>query len=128
MKDKTLAGILAIFCGTIGLHKFYLSKYLMGVIYILFSWTLIPTLLGVIEGIRYLMMTDTEFEEKYSNTTSTATEKKDVSNQVAKSDIADPNESEVTNPNESKLSADVLRNLTQVELCPKWSRWTTVRF
>ena len=102
MKDKTLAGILAIFCGTIGLHKFYLSKYLMGVVYILFSWTFIPTLLGVIEGIRYLMMTDTEFEGKYSNTTSTATEKKDVCNQVAKSDIADPNESEVTNPNDSK--------------------------
>lgn len=98
MKDKTLAGILAIFCGTIGLHKFYLSKYLMGVIYILFSWTLIPTLLGVIEGIRYLMMTDTEFEEKYSNTMSTVTEKKNV----GKSDIAKPNESERTDSNENK--------------------------
>lgn len=103
MKDKTLAGLLAIFCGTIGLHKFYLSKYLMGVIYIIFSWTLIPTLLGIIEGIRYLMMTDAEFEDKYIITKeSPIIEKKNVSNNTAKSDIAKSNENERTDSIENK--------------------------
>lgn len=65
MNNRILAGLLAIFCGTIGLHKFLLNKNMMGILYILFSWTLIPTIIGVVEGIKYLMMNDSEFAEKY---------------------------------------------------------------
>lgn len=75
----------------------------MGVIYIIFSWTLIPTLLGIIEGIRYLMMTDAEFEDKYIITKeSPIIEKKNVSNNTAKSDIAKSNENERTDSIENK--------------------------
>ncbi len=42
---------LAILLGTIGAHKFALGKTGMGVLYIVFCWTAIPTLAGFIEGI-----------------------------------------------------------------------------
>lgn len=43
--------LLAIFLGGLGIHKFYAGKVGMGIIYILFSWTLIPSVIGFIEGI-----------------------------------------------------------------------------
>lgn len=64
-RSKITAAILAIFLGGIGIHKFYLDKIFWGVVYILFVWTSIPILLGVIEGIMYLCMSDEQFQEKY---------------------------------------------------------------
>jgi len=64
-KSKTAAGILAIFLGGIGIHKFYLGKKGMGVLYLVFCWTYIPALLGVIEGIIYLTSSDEKFYNKY---------------------------------------------------------------
>ena len=51
---KLNAGLLAIFLGGLGAHKFYMGKVRMGIIYILFCWTLIPTLVSIAEGIIYL--------------------------------------------------------------------------
>lgn len=51
-----MAGILAIFLGGIGIHKFYLGKAEWGLIYFFFSWTGIPLLLGIFEGFIYLTM------------------------------------------------------------------------
>ena len=65
-KSKVTAGLLAIFLGGIGIHKFYLGKILLGILYILFSWTWLPTIAGVIEGIIYLSMSDKDFHNKYS--------------------------------------------------------------
>lgn len=48
-KDELLGAMLALFLGTFGVHRFYLGENLAGVLYILFSWTGIPTLLGIIE-------------------------------------------------------------------------------
>lgn len=45
------AGIIALFLGGLGAHKFYTNQYKQGVIYLLFFWTGIPELLGIIEGI-----------------------------------------------------------------------------
>lgn len=64
-KSKTTAGILAIFLGFIGIHKFYLGKWGQGLIYLLLCWTYIPAILGVIEGIRYLISTDEVFARKH---------------------------------------------------------------
>jgi TM2 domain-containing membrane protein YozV len=66
-KDRTTAGILAILLGGIGVHKFYLNETGLGVLYLCFSWTFIPAIIGVIEGILYLTKTDQEFEQKYVN-------------------------------------------------------------
>ncbi len=65
-KSKVRAGLLAIFLGGIGIHKFYLGKVGWGIIYLLFSWTGIPVFLGLIEGIIYLTMTDSSFNSKYN--------------------------------------------------------------
>ncbi len=64
VKNRYLAGILAIICGDFGVHKFYLGKIRDGVISVLFFWTGIPALIGLIEGILYLVQSDEEFSEK----------------------------------------------------------------
>ncbi|WP_248517604.1 TM2 domain-containing protein [Salinarchaeum laminariae] len=66
-KDRTTAGILAILLGGIGAHKFYLNETGMGILYLCFSWTGIPIIAGLIEGILYLTKTDEEFERQYVN-------------------------------------------------------------
>ncbi|HNT53951.1 MAG TPA: TM2 domain-containing protein [Anaerolineaceae bacterium] len=64
-KNKTTAGILAILLGGIGVHKFYLGETGMGIVYLLFSWTGIPLIIGLIEGIIYLTQSDQEFASKH---------------------------------------------------------------
>jgi TM2 domain-containing membrane protein YozV len=48
-KDELLGALLALFLGTFGAHRFYLEETTAGVLYLLFFWTGIPTLLGIIE-------------------------------------------------------------------------------
>ena len=64
-KNKMVAGLLALFIGGLGIHKFYLNKPTQGVLYILFCWTFIPSIVAFIEGIIYLCMSDASFEKKY---------------------------------------------------------------
>lgn len=65
MKNKVVAGILAILLGDLGIHKFYLGKIGWGIIYLLFCWTGIPAIIGLIEGIIYLCTDDETFQVKY---------------------------------------------------------------
>ena len=65
VKSKVAAGILAIFLGGIGVHKFYMGKIGMGILYILFCWTGIPACVGFIEGIIYLCSNDENFQLKH---------------------------------------------------------------
>ena len=44
-------GLFAIFLGAFGVHKFYVGKVGPGIVYLLFSWTLIPVFIGLVEGI-----------------------------------------------------------------------------
>ncbi|MEO0234510.1 MAG: TM2 domain-containing protein [candidate division WOR-3 bacterium] len=64
-KNKITAGILAILLGGFGVHKFYLGQIGWGIVYLLFCWTGIPEIIGLIEGIIYLTMNDQAFCEKY---------------------------------------------------------------
>lgn len=64
-KSRTTAVVLAIFLGGIGAHRFYLRKPVSGVFYALMVWTFIPGLLGFIEGIHYLTMSDAEFQARH---------------------------------------------------------------
>lgn len=63
--NKTTAGLLAILLGSFGVHKFYLGQGGQGFIYLIFCWTGIPGLAGIVEGIVYLTMNDMEFLQKY---------------------------------------------------------------
>ena len=64
VKSKIAAGILAIFFGGIGIHKFYMGKIGMGILYLCFCWTGIPEVVGFIEGIIYLCSSDENFQLK----------------------------------------------------------------
>ena len=65
MKNKVVAGVLAILLGDLGIHKFYLGKIGWGIVYLLFCWTGIPAIVGLIEGIIYLVTDDETFQVKY---------------------------------------------------------------
>ncbi len=67
MKDKTTAAILAWFLGGLGVHRFYLGENGVGIMYLLFCWTLIPGFIAIFEGIGYLMMNTQSFDAKYNN-------------------------------------------------------------
>lgn len=64
IKSKVAAGLLGIFLGGLGIHKFYMGKIGMGILYLLFCWTGIPELIGFIEGIIYLCSNDENFQLK----------------------------------------------------------------
>jgi TM2 domain-containing membrane protein YozV len=49
-KDEIVGVVLAVLLGHFGLHRFYLGEYGWGIVYLIFCWTLIPTLLGLIEA------------------------------------------------------------------------------
>lgn len=60
-KSKVAAGLLGIFLGGIGVHKFYMGKTGKGILYLLLCWTGIPAIIGFIEGIMYLTDSDEKF-------------------------------------------------------------------
>lgn len=65
-KSKMTAGLLGIFLGGFGAHKFYLGKTGMGILYLVFCWTYIPGILGLIEGIMYLSKSDAQWAAEHS--------------------------------------------------------------
>lgn len=68
---RILAGVLAIFFGALGIHKFVLGYYKEGVIMLVVSLlsfgflAVLMALIGLIEGILYLTKSDVEFYEIY---------------------------------------------------------------
>ena len=69
MKSKITAGLLALFLGGFGCHKFYLGKTFQGFLYLIFCWTYIPAFVSFVEGIIYLFTNESDFQAKYGNTT-----------------------------------------------------------
>ncbi len=65
VKSKIVAGLLALFLGGIGIHKFYLGKVGSGILCILFCWTFIPSVVAFFEGIGYLCSSDEKFMLKH---------------------------------------------------------------
>ena len=63
-KSRVTAGALAVVFGIIGAHKFYMGKTGQGVVYLLTFWTLVPCVLGVVEGVRYLTESDESFARR----------------------------------------------------------------
>ncbi len=65
-KNKTVAAVLAFCLGGLGAHHFYLGQIALGVIYLLFCWTLIPAIVSFVEAIVFLGMSDQAFDAKYN--------------------------------------------------------------
>ncbi len=64
-KSRTAAALLAFFLGGLGAHKFYLGQVGLGIVYLIFCWTFIPTIVAFIEFILFLTMSDESFNQKY---------------------------------------------------------------
>lgn len=73
-RNKLVAGLLAIFLGSFGIHKFYLGYNRAGAIMIactMLGWVLafVPTMLvglvALIEGVIYMTRSDAQFHETY---------------------------------------------------------------
>ncbi len=70
-KDRIAAGLLGIFLGGLGIHKFYLGYTKEGVIMLVVSLATcgigasVISVIGFIEGILYLTKTDEDFQFQY---------------------------------------------------------------
>ena len=63
---KVVAGVLGILIGAFGIHKFYMGYTKEGIIQILLNLLCgLGGLIGLIEGIIYLVKTDEEFYQTY---------------------------------------------------------------
>ncbi|NMP25155.1 TM2 domain-containing protein [Sulfobacillus harzensis] len=66
MKNKLAAGLLGLFLGGLGIHKFYLGQTGRGILFLVFFWTGIPAIIGFIEGIVLIAQPDDVFNAKYN--------------------------------------------------------------
>lgn len=63
-KNKMTAGLLAFFIGGLGVHRLYLGQW-WGLVYLFFWWTLIPSIVSVIEAIIFWSTAQETWDEKY---------------------------------------------------------------
>lgn len=64
MKNKYVAGLLAIFLGFLGFHKFYLGKWFQWILYIIFMP--ITVFISILEGVLYLLNSKSRFDTNYN--------------------------------------------------------------
>jgi TM2 domain-containing membrane protein YozV len=65
-KTRQTAALLAICGGALGAHRFYLNQPLRGLLYLVAFWTLVPAIIGLLDGLRYLAMSDQAFDLKHN--------------------------------------------------------------
>lgn len=69
-RNKIVAALLAFFLGIFGVHRFYLGRTGTGILMLVLTCTLIGALVtgiwAFIDFIRYLVMSDEEFEHRYA--------------------------------------------------------------
>ena len=69
-RNKYIAALLAFFLGPLGIHRFYLGRTGSGIAMVILTCTFIGLLVtipwGYIDMIRYLIMSDREFAERYA--------------------------------------------------------------
>ena len=65
-KSRIAAAVLAMTFGIFGGHRFYLGQK-RGIFYLLFFWTYIPWLIGIIEGIAFLSTDQEKWNDKYNH-------------------------------------------------------------
>jgi TM2 domain-containing membrane protein YozV len=66
MRNKIVAAFLAFFFGYFGAHKFYLGSFSAGILYLYFSWTLIPAILSLFDFIKLIITPNEAFEATYN--------------------------------------------------------------
>lgn len=53
--------ILALFGGFFGLQEFYMKRYVLGILSVLFCWTCIPAIVAFIEAMIWLFKGENEW-------------------------------------------------------------------
>ncbi len=69
MKNNTTAGLLALFLGWLGVHRFYLNQTGLGILYLILgaaSCFVIPLLISLVDAFVLLIMGTAEFNQKYN--------------------------------------------------------------
>jgi hypothetical protein len=65
IRSRFVAATLAFFLGGLGVHKFYIGRGGAGILYVLFSWTFIPMVVGAMEALCYASYrSDEEFTHR----------------------------------------------------------------
>ncbi|MEZ4959720.1 MAG: NINE protein [Saprospiraceae bacterium] len=67
MKDKNAAGILALFLGWMGFHRFYLGQTGLGVVYLIFCWFPLIWIVAFVDAISLFAMDQARFDQKYNS-------------------------------------------------------------
>ncbi len=62
---RITAGLLALFLGSFGAHKFYLGSVELGFLFLCFFWTGFPLFISIAEAILYFVCPDEEFLSRY---------------------------------------------------------------
>jgi TM2 domain-containing membrane protein YozV len=65
-KSKVVAGLLGIFLGFLGVHHYYLGSTTAGIVCLLLNCLCVGGILGLVEGIMLLVMSDADFDAKYN--------------------------------------------------------------
>ena len=73
-KNKVVAGVLGILLGGLGIHHFYLGSSVAGIICLVTSCIGIGAIIGLVEGVMLLVMSDAEFDARYNSRTPEAME------------------------------------------------------
>ena len=63
-KNRITAGLLALFLGGIGIHRFYLGQW-WGIIYLLLCWTYVPLAISILEAVWFFMTSERDWRAKY---------------------------------------------------------------
>ncbi|MBI1226384.1 MAG: NINE protein [Bacteroidetes bacterium] len=66
MRDKNVAGVLALFLGWVGVHRFYLGQVGRGILYAVFCWFPLFWLIALIDAIVLFSMDKDVFDLKYN--------------------------------------------------------------
>lgn len=99
MKNKTTTALLAFFLGGIGVHRFYLGQTLKGILYLVFSWTFIPSIIAFIDFIAFLIMDEEKFNNRYNEGYEVTGTTKEYIQQVQEEKTLQKGFSFVLNPN-----------------------------
>ena len=114
-KNKTVTAVLALFFGICGVHKFYLKRSTSALFYVLFAWTLIPGVIGVIESICIFAMNQESFDKIYNGIESQTESTIEDSDKLSRENNYIDNECIVgNNPNER--NGDTL-NYCNISVC-----------
>lgn len=65
--NQVVAGLCAIFLGGIGVQEFIVGRPGRGILCILFSWTGIPEIVGIFQGITWLCDSPANWQERYDS-------------------------------------------------------------